>query len=292
VWIITWSCLTTSLNVAEIVAKILPGPEAPRSPIYMMGSKATIAPWVVRHFPKHRVYCEPFGGAASLLLAKDPSPVEIYNDINVYMVNFFTVLRDRSQELIGRLAFAPAARLPYETILFQWKERGPPTDPLTQAYEWFILASQSFSGHLGTGWAHSRQGQSAARRWINAVDRLYAAAERLQLVQIESGPWEKVVKLYDGEDTLFYVDPPYVMTTDPYPQTPKWTWQNYASLLRTLSQVKAKVALSTYPNQIHQTLIPTWKWDSLAVTKTSEGVTAANPIKTRQLATELLLMNF
>jgi len=258
----------------------------------MMGSKAAIASWIVDHFPKHRVYCEPFGGTMSVLLAKPVSDVEIYNDINSNLVNFFTTLRDVPFDLIGRLAFTPAARSMYEDVLAKWREGKLSPDPVTRAYEWFILASQSFSGHLGTGWAHSRQGQSAAQRWVNAVNRLYDVTTRIQQVQIESRPYQDILKAYDGLDTLFYVDPPYVMATEPYPEAPKWDWPNFVGMVRLLQTVKGKVALSSYPNQFVDELLHKWRWDSIGAVKSSEGVTEVHKIGKRQPATELLLMNY
>jgi len=47
--------------------------------------------------PKHHTYVEVFGGAANLLLAKEPSAVEVYNDIDSGLVNFFRVIRDKDK---------------------------------------------------------------------------------------------------------------------------------------------------------------------------------------------------
>jgi DNA adenine methylase len=67
---------------------------ATASPITWHGSKSKLAPRIVRHFPVYRTYCEPFGGSASVLLAKTPSRVEIFNDRNEELTNLFRVLRD------------------------------------------------------------------------------------------------------------------------------------------------------------------------------------------------------
>lgn len=64
------------------------------SPITWFGGKGMMASKILPYFPEHHTYAEPFGGGASMLFAKPPSPVEVYNDMDSGLVNFFRVLRD------------------------------------------------------------------------------------------------------------------------------------------------------------------------------------------------------
>ncbi len=63
-----------------------------RSPILWFGGKGNMVAKILPLFPPHRIYVEPFGGGASLLMAKAPAPVEVYNDLDSGLVNLFRVL--------------------------------------------------------------------------------------------------------------------------------------------------------------------------------------------------------
>jgi DNA adenine methylase len=79
-----------------------------RALIRYHGGKFKLAPWIIGYFPEHRVYVEPFGGAASVLLKKERSAAEIYNDMDSEMVNLFRVVRDRGAELRKSLELTPS----------------------------------------------------------------------------------------------------------------------------------------------------------------------------------------
>src|ERR1700680_1223750 len=64
------------------------------SPVAWLGGKARLASKIIGYFPPHKTYVEPFGGSAAVLLAKQPSPIEVFNDIDRGLINLFQVLRD------------------------------------------------------------------------------------------------------------------------------------------------------------------------------------------------------
>jgi len=78
--------------------------------IRYFGGKSRISRWVVSSFPKHKIYTEAYGGAASVLLRKDRAYAEIYNDLNGEIVNLFKVVRDQGPELLRRLQLTPFSR--------------------------------------------------------------------------------------------------------------------------------------------------------------------------------------
>ena len=180
------------------------------------GSKARLAPWIAGFFPAHAVYVEPFGGGAGMLLNKPESHIEVYNDLDGALVNFFRVLRDpeQSAELIRRLRLTPFARAEYDAAYVD--DAGQ--DDVERARKLFIRAWMSIGGkgavwHSKVGFraCTSRGGEREAVRFAAAVDRLPAVAERFRGVVVECRDALRVLEHYDGPRTLFYVDPPYNM---------------------------------------------------------------------------------
>jgi DNA adenine methylase len=183
------------------------------SPINWFGGKSRLASRIVEHFPKHHTYCEPFGGSAAVLLAKGPSKVEVYNDLNEELVNFFVALRDpllfaRLREAVGH---TPYARAEFELS----KQKSG--DPVESARRFIVRSRQSFLGK-GSEWSYSVRGSqggmaSSVQRWRKGVEYLPAVHDRFQTVQIECDDWYAVMSRYDSPDTLFFIDPPYVPET-------------------------------------------------------------------------------
>jgi len=179
------------------------------------GGKWRMATWVIRHFPPHRCYTEAFGGAASVLLRKDPVECEVYNDLDERVVNVFRVLRDpvMARRLAGLLALTPYSRAEYERA---WDD--PRSEDLVEDARRTILINQ-----MGFGSAGLMPGQTAAtfqsrcvsenpaKPWATYHSHVELFCGRLQNVVIECRPAIDVLKQQDSPDTLHYVDPPYVM---------------------------------------------------------------------------------
>lgn len=179
------------------------------------GGKWNLAPWIISHFPPHKNYVEPCGGAASVLLQKPRSPLETYNDLDGNVVNFFRVLRDRPDELIRKIRLTPWARQEFETA------RAADPDPLETARRFFVSAWMSIScmpHDQTTGWRTSTfWGQCynlPAHNYFDLVEsnHLFQLSQRFYGVQIEQRPFEYIVIRYDSDETLTYFDPPYIFS--------------------------------------------------------------------------------
>lgn len=177
------------------------------------GGKWRLAPWIISHFPAHRVYVEPFGGAASVLMRKPRSDVEIYNDLDDEIVNFFRVLRDPvlSEQLRRVVTLTPYARAEHRLSYL------PAVDPVERARRTAFRAYTSFSGAslrmTGMRPTFGTRGNRPELDWRGWPAHVPAFCDRLSTVMIECVDALTVIKKWDAPDTLIYADPPYPHST-------------------------------------------------------------------------------
>lgn len=184
------------------------------SPFPWFGGKQGLAPKIVALLPPHASYVEPFGGAASVLLSKPLSKLEVYNDLDSGLVNFFRVLRDRGDELYELLRLTPYAREEFDHCVETWEACD---DELERARRWYVRVAQAYGGTpTSVGWSaekHARSNGPRGRAFANRVNRLDRYIERMRLVQIEHLDYRDVFDRYDGPGVVFYLDPPYPHST-------------------------------------------------------------------------------
>lgn len=258
-----------------------------RPALRYFGGKWRLAQWVIGHFPAHTCYVEPFGGGASVLIQKPPAFVEIYNDLNDLVVNFFRVLRDRPGELERAIDLTPYSRQEYIESQ-EWH-----ADPLERARRFAVWCWQG-RGRGGVkesgGWRFMRsesRGQTPCDDWNN-MQHLLQIAERFKYVQIEQSDALRVIETYDTPETLFYVDPPYV------PETRALRWRSSAylhdmsdddhrRLAERLQAAKGMVVLSGYPNTLYDDLYAGWMKASTTARR--------DALAKHQKATEVIWMN-
>jgi DNA adenine methylase len=230
-----------------------------RSPVCWFGGKNTMAKHLMPLIPEHSIYVEPFGGGAALLIAKEPSPVEVYNDLDSGLVNFFRVLRDPAKwaELQRLAAVTPYSREEYIRFREGWARC---EDDVQRAQWWFMVARSSFSGLFGNSWGptvtkSSRGMAGAVSKWLSAIEMLPEIHERIIKVQIEHVDFRRIFVTYDTPETCFYCDPPYV------PDTRKGgrydhelSARDHEDLVEILLGLQGKVILSGYASEVYAPL--------------------------------------
>lgn len=230
------------------------------------GGKFSHLDWLLPLLPNCHHYCEPFAGSAAVLLNREPSAVETYNDIDGEMVNFFRVLRTQKEKLVEAVALTPFSR---EEFFVALTTSGGEISDLECARRFYVRARQTRTGLAQTSslgrWANckrtSRAGMSGVvSRWVGGLGALSEIADRLLRVQIENRPAIDVVKLYDDATTLFYVDPPYVHDSrgDSKAYCYEMTDGEHERLASVLHACKGKVAISGYRCRLMDRLYADW----------------------------------
>lgn len=220
------------------------------------GGKFRLAQWILSFFPEHRIYVEPFGGAASVLLQKPRTYMDVYNDLDGDVVNLFKVTRDLGEKLVAAIEMTPFSRDEFKTAY----EKS--TDPVERARR---LVVRSFMGHGSnshnrpTGFRrHSRQsGTSPCHDWRNYPPALLEIVERLQGVVIENIDASTLIQQQDSEETLFYLDPPYVLSTRDKGTDYNFEMndQDHFELANLVNSLKGMVVLSGYPCDLYDKVL-------------------------------------
>jgi DNA adenine methylase len=240
-------------------------------PFSWYGGKFSHLQWLLPILDKipHELYVESCGGSAAVLLNKKPSKVEVYNDINSEVVNFFRVLRNQKDQLIEQLELTPYSREEFaDSCDIQT------TSDLERARQFFVKARQVRTGLCTVAtpgaWAYvKKDGNKNAKaltvsRWLNGIEMLEPIFLRLKEVQIEHLDALEVIKKYDTEHTLHYIDPPYLKETRNkksigYCYADDFSDEQHVKLLDLILTLKGKVCISGYWNELYADKLKYWK---------------------------------
>jgi len=262
------------------------------------GGKYSHLDWLLPLLPYTKHYCEPFGGSAAVLINRNPSPVETYNDIDGEVVNFFRVLREQKEELLEAIGLTPFSK---EELRIAVNSNIEDLTELERARQFFVRARQVRTGLAQTAsegrWAHckltSRAGMAGAvSRWLGSVEGLSEITQRLLRVQIENAPAIEVIQRYDSPETLFYCDPPYVheSRSDTNAYAYEMTDNEHRELSEVLHKVEGKVALSGYHSELMGELYGDWEYIEAPMKKAHSTNTRAD--NNKQNRTEVLWVNY
>lgn len=192
-----------------------------RTPFPYPGGKSRYVSWIINQLPETDCFVEVFGGSGTVLLNKPRSKIEVYNDKNGDIPQFFRTLRDHTDELIEWLRLTPYSREMYEEIATSWYNGERPDDPVERAGRFFYIRYTAWGGRIQRKVSYAvaispSSGSGRADRYERAVEDLEQFAERFRGVNIESMDWEELLEKYDRETTVFYLDPPYPEVTGNY----------------------------------------------------------------------------
>lgn len=223
------------------------------------GGKWLLAHWIIGHFPAHRCYVEPYGGGGSVLLRKERSYAEVYNDLDGDIVNLFRVMRDHGCELAEAVRLTPYSREDFRASYHAH------TDQVEQARRLLVRCYMGFGtnahGRITGFRANSnRSGTTPAHDWANFPAAIPAIIERLRGVVIENRPAIDVMRQHDSAKTLHYVDPPYLPETRDKGRdyAHEMTQDDHVALSSALHSLRGAVVISGYRSPLYDELYADW----------------------------------
>lgn len=261
-----------------------------RSPIKWVGGKSRLRNIIVNLLPPHTCYVEPFAGAAWVLFAKPPSKVEVINDIDEELVNFFRVIKHKPEEFIRSFKWELVSRAEFTRLA----STDPTTlDDVQRAHRFYYIIMAGWGGE-----SHYPRFQTSIRdgghgnRLIGALkhleQRILPVYQRLQTVIIENLNWDECITKYDSKETVMYVDPPYPNNGVNYKHNMR-DWEEHKRLASVLKQTKSKWILSSYDIPEIRTLYTGFH---IIPVQSFSGMKKKKNGQKRVLNREVLILNF
>lgn len=225
------------------------------------GSKWNLSDKLVKLIPDHHTYCEPYAGSMAMLFKKDPSPIEVVNDIDSDVVNLFQCIQRDSERLARLVMTTPYSREVYES---QFENLGY-ASRYQQAAGFLVKCWQ---GHgyrtIGSkvGWKNDVQGRERAYalwNWYRLPEWIIDIVERLRMVQIEHRPALEVIQRFDFSNVFMYIDPPYLLGTRTTKQyVHEMSDDDHEELLRVIIKSKAQIMISGYASELYDDYLGDW----------------------------------
>jgi len=236
--------------------------------------------------PEYHLYCEPFVGGAAVYFGKEPSAVEVINDLNEELINFYVTVKDYFAALNKKVKATLHSRRMHQQAWAIYCDSGQ-HDQVTRAWALWVLSTQGFSSQLSKQWGYDRIKGSMAIKVTNKKRQFTTElCERLERTQIECKDAISVIKSYDCENAFFYIDPPYPNTQQAHYSG--YTTSDLESLLQVLKALKGKFLLSNYP----QDIIDAYSLENGWYTRRFKMPVAASKKSVRPTKIEVLTANY
>lgn len=232
-----------------------------KTPITYYGGKQKLAPVIIDLIPTHILYAEPFSGGAAVFFAKKPSEVEVLNDTNGELINFYQVIKNHFDKLALEIRNTLHSRKLHQHA---WVIYSNPElfDPIKRAWAVWVLSSQGFAGQLAGTWGYDIGAPETSRKiYFNKTDFTELYNQRLEKVQLENADALYIIRSRDSDDSFFYCDPPYYNSNMGHYKG--YTKKDFEELLELLSGIKGKFLLSSYPSVLLDDFIKNNQWSTI-----------------------------
>ena len=266
-----------------------------KAPFGFPGGKSRSVKHITPHLPYRNTYCEPFGGSAAILLARQPSKIEVFNDKYGGVADFYRCMRnpDMFNAIIDWLELSVQSREEFLCCRDTWQDTD---DPVERAAKWYYCTMYSF-GALGRNFGRATRGTTTTAGMIQRkLPKFHAIHERFKNVIVENRDALKLIPEFDSDDTVFYLDPPYV---DSYGGTyqNEMTVDEHRELIEIIFSLDGFVAISGFPNPLYSEN----PWDdviefevfcSISPVGCTEGNNKINSVDKRQNQKEVLWIKY
>jgi DNA adenine methylase len=242
-----------------------------KTPISYYGGKQTLLRHILPLVPNHNCYTEAFAGGAALYFAKVPATVEVINDINQNLINFYRVLKGNFPALkaeIDKTLHSREAHLK-ASIIYNYPQL---FESVERAWAVWVLSRQGFASKLDGSWGYDKQKNSVAKKIQNSKDEFTDAFQkRIEHTQIECTDALRIISSRDTSDTFHFVDPPYV-GTDCGHYKDAFSEGNFRELLELLTTLTGKFMLTMFPNPVLTEFIEKHNWKVMEVERTISAI--------------------
>jgi len=247
-----------------------------------LGGKSKLVSTIVKKIPAHRCYCEVFAGAAWLLFKKEPSKVEIINDINKDLVNLYRVIQNHLEEFVRYFKWVLVSREEFGRLK---KTDSSTITDIQKAVRFYYLARAGYGGKINHHSFTVSQSRPSGLNLLRIEEDLSAAHLRLSRVYIENRHYSKIFERFDDLDTFFYIDPPYYNCENDY-GTGIFFQEDFKKIADIMGTIKGKFIMSI--NDVEE-IRELYKDFNISEVKTKYSInkTGNNPV-----AKELLITNY
>ncbi|MEO5644465.1 MAG: DNA adenine methylase [Bacteroidia bacterium] len=259
-----------------------------KTPISYYGGKQRLVKTILPLIPKHTLYCEPFCGGAAIFFSKESSTVEVINDTNRELINFYWIVQQDFPSLEKLVKATLHSRSLFNDAKVVY-ENSHMFDPIKRAWAVWVLSVMGFASILNSSFGYDKSANTTTKKITSKRERFTEElAQRLQNVQIECTDALRIIRSRDTKDSFFYCDPPYYNSNCAHYDG--YSLEDFESLLKTLSQIEGKFLLSSYPSDILKKYIKEFGWYTREI---EQIVTVGNNHrKTPKTKREVLTSNY
>lgn len=216
------------------------------------GGKYHLLSKILPLIPPHTLYTEVFFGGGSVFFAKEPAKIEVINDNNSLIHNFYKVAKQNPMKLKRLLDATLYSEEDYKKAReIYLNPHALEYNNIEKAWAVFVAGNQSYLHGFVTGWKYNRKRNLGTA--FNTKKAILAATfkKRLEHVQLFCRDAIRVLQNMDRPTSFHFIDPPYIGANQgPYSG---YTHEQFEILLKACEKLSGKFLLTTYPSEILST---------------------------------------